>query len=544
MKTHSSRPLWQRIAAVAGAAIVLGGIAAAAPAAAADSALTFTPSKTSGTIAGLDLQDIKFNTTLTCDPISEWGMFLSEPGAETVPVADGTTPADVWASYPIFKQRPGGMADGIPWENVDIPPTLYDSTKGYASLPWSQLLTPDHSYSIGVVCLTYADGFDTILDRDASGNSIAAWMRIDTDGSGNWKLNVPKVDTSVELAGVQEGVNNAKLTATVKAGDAAASDATGTVEFSDGSSTMSAPVAAGVATTTIPGLADGPHEYTATYVPAEDSNYSGSVSGPVTVTISKTRVATTVALVGTAVGYDAADLTATVSADGAKATEADGVVEFWSAGSKVASQTVADGVAQYTASGLTDGKAYAYTAKFVPDAAETDYAASAESSAVTVQIPALPALLTAGGKVEAGAEYRAEYPAETFEGGAEVTGEVHSDPIPLTETATAAADGSVRYIFTVPATLEAGSAHELVLTDGTATTTLAFTIEAAAPTPSPSPSAPAATGSNNPAAFHTDWVGATMQNPAGLLAVIGGLIALAAAAGTGGWYLWRRTRRA
>ena len=137
--------------------------------------------------------------------------------------------------------------------------------------------------------------------------------------------------------------------------------------------------------------------------------------------------------------------------------------------------------------------------------------------------------LMAGGALVEGTKYGVVAPAGTFVAGETVSGEIHSEPVVLIETAVANADGSVSYTFTVPAGLPAGT-HTLVLT-GASGATFELTGLTVAST------------SNAPFLADTNWFGAAAANPAstaGLAAmVIGGLTLMGVG---GGIYISRRRK--
>lgn len=134
--------------------------------------------------------------------------------------------------------------------------------------------------------------------------------------------------------------------------------------------------------------------------------------------------------------------------------------------------------------------------------------------------------LTAGSELVQGTTHAVAAPAGTFVAGETVTGAIHSNPIALTETAVANADGSVTYMFTVPGGLPAGT-HTLVLTGAAGATfeVTGLTVAAAA--------------SNAPFLADTNWLAASgTAGTAGMAAmVVGGLTLMIVGAGA---YLRRR----
>lgn len=558
MITFPPRRTALRSVAAIGAVLIAGSTLAAVPAVAAtpSAATTLLSNQSklpiaSGKTSDFDTGAVIFQTELVCGAGNIPNLFITEAGSEVGQVAtDGSM--DLSNSYGYYNGGASRFTDrdtGKPFRDVvgdgraAMTVTYYRSSD-FEAVPTGQIFEAGKTYSLGLVCNT--GGSTQTIQADASGNAVQAWVRIQVDASNGWSVVVPKADTSVALTGAQDGVNGAKLTATVTPAAAA-----GKVTFTDGTATAEATVVNGVASATIPSLTDGTHNFTATFSAAAGAAFNDSVSAPVEVVISKVKVATTVELTGKAVGYDAAEYTATVKTPTATATAATGVVEFWSAGVKKGEQAVTNGVAVYPVTDLKAGSTVNYTAKFVPAATNVDYTASAETAAVTVAVPALPAQLTAGMAATAGTKYRVEYPAGTFSAskavtraaGDTITGTLNGTA--LTEVAVVAADGSARYIFTVPAAAAAGSAQTLVVTDATSTSTLAFTIAAAAAAPVAVPGAGSAASpaANAAALFRTDWVAAATSSPAALVSVIGTLLALAGAS-VGGWAIWRRRRSA
>lgn len=136
--------------------------------------------------------------------------------------------------------------------------------------------------------------------------------------------------------------------------------------------------------------------------------------------------------------------------------------------------------------------------------------------------------LKAGAALVSGQKHVVNAPAGTFVAGETVTGEIHSNPVVLAETAVANADGSVSYTFTVPAGLPAGT-HTLVLKGATGQ----FQVTGLT----------VASTSNAPFLADTNWLATATSSPAstaGLAAmVLGGLTLMGVG---GGLYLSRRRK--
>lgn len=163
-----------------------------------------------------------------------------------------------------------------------------------------------------------------------------------------------------------------------------------------------------------------------------------------------------------------------------------------------------------------------------PSATETaTHEPTSPASEQTTSAAAQP--LKAGEQLVRGQKYLVDAPGGTFVAGDKVSGEIHSDPVVLAETAVANPDGSVSYTFTVPAGLPAGT-HTLILTGASGAT---FQVTGLS----------VATQTNAPFLADTNWFSSVTANPAstaGLAAmVIGGLTLMGVG---GGIYLSRRRK--
>lgn len=129
--------------------------------------------------------------------------------------------------------------------------------------------------------------------------------------------------------------------------------------------------------------------------------------------------------------------------------------------------------------------------------------------------------------VDLGKQYTVSAPAGSFAADELVNGEIHSTPLPLTETATATTDGSASYSFTVPTELSPGE-HTLVLTGaGSAKTfTIPLTVRAAA--------------NNQPFQPLTNWVSDNAGTPGGMAGLFLILVLLSAAVVLGWRFYLRR----
>ena len=242
-------------------------------------------------------------------------------------------------------------------------------------------------------------------------------------------------------------------------------------------------------------------------------------------------------------GAASVTLTATVQSGGTIAVAAAGSVTFAGAdGAAVGTATVANGEARYTLNYLTPGQTYGYTATYVPDAGAGFTGSTSPSTSVTIAaeapvgIPEEGIELPSDGTVVPGTKYKVTAPVGSFTADDTVTAEIHSTPIPLSETSKALADGSTVYAFTAPGSLPAGN-HQLVLTDAHGkTVTVNFTVAA---DPAGGGTGEDA-GSNIPVSFATDWVGALASTSSGVAGLFGMLIASTASIVAGWFYFWRR----
>ena len=179
------------------------------------------------------------------------------------------------------------------------------------------------------------------------------------------------------------------LTATVTGTGAA-----GTVEFFNGTTSLGAsPVAAGVATKALTGIAAGTYSYTAKFIPTNAAAFSPSTSSAVAYVVNVAPpviVTTTTALAVTpaspVVAPAGPTLTATVTGTGAA-----GTVEFFNGTTSLGASPVAGGLAAKSLTGIAAGT-YAYTAKFIPTnaAAFTSSTSSVVAYLVTAPPVAVP----------------------------------------------------------------------------------------------------------------------------------------------------------
>ena len=181
--------------------------------------------------------------------------------------------------------------------------------------------------------------------------------------------------TSVVLT--SSAVSAALSTSITLTAKISASQATGTVEFYDGSTELgTATVSSGKATYTTSALTQGTHSLTAEY--QGDSTYQDSTSDALTVVISGTLTSTTTTVAASASSVTAGTsvmFTATVSSSAAT-----GTVNFYDASGStvtlIGSSTLNTGVATYSTTTLATGTHTIY-ATYVGD---STYATSTSST--------------------------------------------------------------------------------------------------------------------------------------------------------------------
>ena len=225
----------------------------------------------------------------------------------------------------------------------------------------------DGATSLGTGTISSGVATLTISSLAGGTHSITAQYGGDSNYSGSVSTPVSQVvnrlsstvalTSSPNPSAFGSGVT---LTATVTAG------ATGTVTFHDGATSLGTGIiSSGIATLTISSLAGGTHSITAQY--GGDSNYSGSVSTPVSQVVN--TLSSTVALTSSpnpsAFG-SGVTLTATVTAG------ATGTVTFHEGATVLGTGAISSGVATLTISSLTGGT-HSITAQYGGD---TNYSGS------------------------------------------------------------------------------------------------------------------------------------------------------------------------
>ena len=275
----------------------------------------------------------------------------------------------------------------------------------------STLLTAMVTPAAASGTVTFKDGGVTIGTGTLSGgvatynatalaggtHSITAVYGGDTNDTGSASTAITvTVNTATTTTSVS--ANPSTITygsATLLTATLSSTTATGTVTFKDSGITIgSGTVASGVATYNATALAGGTHSITAVY--SGDTNYSGSTSTAITVTVNTAATTASVSANPSTITYGSATLlTATVSS-----TTATGTVTFKDSGTTLGTGTVASGVATYNATALAGGT-HSITAVYSGD---TNYSGSTSAAiAVTVNkastssaISANPTTLTYG----------------------------------------------------------------------------------------------------------------------------------------------------
>ena len=181
---------------------------------------------------------------------------------------------------------------------------------------------------------------------------------------------------------------NPTLTATV-APVAAGTPVAGSVEFFNGATSLgSSPVASGVATKSLSGVAAGTYGYTATFTPTDPTVIAGSTSSALSYVVQTPKPTPSVSLAASnSAPTVGSPVTFTANIGQVAGANVPGTVEFYEGTTLLgAPVAAAGGVATLTTSALTAGTK-SVTAKFVP----ADPAAfnGATSAAITVNVQAV-----------------------------------------------------------------------------------------------------------------------------------------------------------
>jgi len=185
-------------------------------------------------------------------------------------------------------------------------------------------------------------------------------------------INFASVQWKTTTIAVAPSVTSATVGTRVTLSAAVPADATGSIEFFDGTSSLgSSAVASGVATLAVSSLAVGTHSITASY--SGDNFYQGLVSSAASISITKSVPSVALALsAGSAVFGSVMTATATVT------PAADGTVAFSSGTTVLGTVALAGGVASLRVAGLPVGS-HPIVATY-SGTATTDAAASAAAT--------------------------------------------------------------------------------------------------------------------------------------------------------------------
>ncbi len=459
---------------------------------------------------------------------------------------DGTSLEMAWATFTVAAGGAWTFESVSPSGPSDTSTSLSVDVNGTTASATADVTPGDASGTI-----QFLDGGTVVATEPFSGSAVDDSVSVAAAGVHSLTAKfVPTVSddfntstssgftvntTTTTLATPTLSDGKVQLAATVKVGGTDADG--GTVQFKDGTANLGTPQAvsggqASYAGTTA--LSVGDHGFTASYVPPAATSttaFTGSASAAQPLTVSPSDSdATNVGLTATGgLGDDGkatAVLTAQILSGDTTETDADGQLQFLRDGTAVGSPIdVADGTATFTDTALDFGTTYTYTAQFTPAAGSDLDAATSDDATVNV---AAPVELADGSTATEGTAYFVDFGDGSFADSETVTGEVHSVPVSV-GSATSTGTGSVHFAFIMPAGLGAGN-HSLVLTGaGGLTQTVSFSIAA---------------GTNDPAAFSTDWINrVAATNPAGVAGLFTLLLLLTAAAIVGArfWLLRRRS---
>jgi len=220
----------------------------------------------------------------------------------------------------------------------------------------------DDTTVLGTIALSGTTATLTTTALVAGGHPVTATY----DGDGNFATSVSStltqtVDKAATAVTVASSANPSTYTGAVTFTATVPADATGTVTFLDGATTLgSGTINAGAATFTLSTLTAGDHAITAAF--AGDANYHGSTSSQLTQTVNKAPTTTAiVSSLNPSVYGDAVTFTATVTSG------ATGTVAFHDGATLLGSGTIAGNTASVALSSLTGG-AHAITATYSGDA--------------------------------------------------------------------------------------------------------------------------------------------------------------------------------
>lgn len=267
----------KKIAALAIAgAMVVGGVAVAQSASAAQIAGTITITPTSGNVNS----DVNFlnSIAVSVGASSPYnllsGTFVYQNGQEMGSVAQARSTSMVASAG-----TNGLDGNAAYMDRINIPTNTFVSNKLL-----NATLVP---LATGPFELRYYYFASTTSPNRATDPYVKLDMTYNAT-SGAWSVYTAAIATTTALT-ASASASTVTLTATVKNGAATATAAAGNVEFFDGATSMGVvAVASGGATTTLSSVANGSHSYTAVFTPS-DTVYAGSTSGAATAQVGGTQ---------------------------------------------------------------------------------------------------------------------------------------------------------------------------------------------------------------------------------------------------------------
>lgn len=273
---------------------------------------------------------------------------------------------------------------------------IYVSDNGGAYSLWQAQASAASAVYTGETGHTYS--FYS-LATDSAGNIEAAKTSPDT----TTQIVLPPTTTmlAASATSILQGTS-VTFTATVAQASGTVLP-TGTVTFYDGSTSLgTGTLSSGSTTFATASLTPGSHSITASY--GGDTNYSGSVSSAVSVTVTPLLAATATKLTAsaaTAVSGSALTFTAVVSETSGSATPT-GMVTFYDGSASLGSGALASGAATFSTSALSVGT-HTITAAYAGDSSS----AASTSAGLPITITAMPpdfsiALNPASGTVSQG----------------------------------------------------------------------------------------------------------------------------------------------
>ncbi len=298
---------------------------------------------------------------------------------------DADTPVSAVTALPLTVTETGATTPfTVNWSGTDngsgiLYYDIYVSDNGAAYSLWQAQVSGTSAVYSGQTGHTYA--FYS-LATDSAGNLEAAKTSADT----TTQLILPATTTTLNAsaAAIVQGTS-VTFTATVAQGTGTVIP-TGTVTFYDGSTSLgTGTLSSNSATYATANLAPGVHSVTASY--GGDTNYSGSVSPAVTVTVTPLLAATTTRLTAsaaTAASGAALTFTAVVSESSGSATPT-GTVTFYDGSAALGSGALASGAATFSTSALSVGS-HTITAAYGGDSSN----AASTSAGLPITITAIP----------------------------------------------------------------------------------------------------------------------------------------------------------